>query len=80
MNYDFGLPGVHRSGLITLKPFEEVYALSNKEHCTKVDRSARFQKSVTTEHWIENIDFLLNTIEKYGQTHKNCDEYFKLKL
>ena len=74
MNYHSGLQSVHRSGVIMLKPF-------NKIHCTKYDRSAHFQKFVITEHWMENIDFLLNTMEKYRPAHKNCcDNYFKLKL
>ena len=30
---------------------------------------------------MENIDFLLNTMEKYGPAHKNCcNKYFNLKL
>ena len=37
--------------------------------------------SVITEHLMENIDFLLNAMEKYRPTHKNCyDKYLKLKL
>ena len=32
MNYGSGLQSVHRSGAITLKPFEKGYALTNKKH------------------------------------------------
>ena len=35
MKYDSGLQSVHRNGVITLKPFEEGYALTNKKHYTK---------------------------------------------
>ena len=81
MKYYSGRQSVHRSGVITLKPFEGVYALTNKEHCTKCHRSSQFQKSVITEHWIENINFLHNTMEKYGPTHRNCwDKYSKLQF
>ena len=81
MKYDSGLQSVHRSGAITLKPFEERYALTNREHCPKYGRSANLQKSVINEHCMENIDFLLNIMEKYGPTHENCcDEYFTPKL
>ena len=75
MKYNSDLQSVHRSGVITLKAFDEGYALTNKEDCVKCDRSAYFQKSVITEHWMENKDFLLNTMEKYGPTHKNCCIY-----
>ena len=30
MKYDSGLQSVHRSGVVTLKPFEEGYALTQK--------------------------------------------------
>ena len=76
MKYHSGLRSVHRSGVITLKPLQEGYALTKKEHCAKCDRSAQFQKSVITENLVENINFLLNTMEKYGPTHGNCcDKY-----
>ena len=79
MKYDSGTG--HRTGVIMLKPFEEGCALTNKEHYAKCDRSAHFQKFEITEHWMENIDFLLNTMKKYGPAHNNCcDKYFKLKL
>ena len=42
MKYDVGLQSVHRYGVIMLKPFEEGYALTKKEHCIKYDRSAHF--------------------------------------
>ena len=82
MKYDSGLQSVHRSGVvIMLKPFEEGYALTNNEHYAKCDRSAHFQKFAITEHWMENIDFLLNVMEKYRPAHKNCcNKHFKLKL
>ena len=35
MKYDSGLQSVHRSGFITLKPFEEGYSLTDKNHYTK---------------------------------------------
>ena len=68
-----------------LKPFEEDYCLTNKIHCAKHDRSAQFQKFLTTEHRTENIDFLLNAKKKKKKNnervHKDCcDKYFKLKL
>ena len=81
MKYNSGLQSVHRGDFIMLKPFEEGYALANKEHWAKCDRSAHFQKFVLTKHWMESIDFLLNTIEKYGPVQKSCwDNYFQLKL
>ena len=81
MKYDSNEQSVNRSGAITLRPFEEGYILIKKEHCAKCYRSAHFQKSVITELWMENIDFLLNTMKKHGPIHKNCgDKYFKLKL
>ena len=35
MRYDYGLQRVHRSGVIILKPFEEGYNLTNKNHYAK---------------------------------------------
>ena len=35
MKCDSGLQSVHRSGIIMLKPFEEGYALTDKNHYTK---------------------------------------------
>ena len=32
MKYNSGLQSVYRGGFIMLKPFEEGYALANKEH------------------------------------------------
>ena len=58
MKYDSGLQSVHRSGAITLKPFEEGYALTNKNTTPNV----HFQKFVITNHWMENVDFLLRAV------------------
>ena len=81
MKYDSGLQSVHKSGVITLKQFDEGYALIEKEYCAKCDRFALNQKSVITKHWMENIDFLLNTTEKCRPAIKDCcDQHFKPKI
>ena len=83
MKQDSGLQSAHRGSIITLKQFEESYALTKNTAPNVITFVITYhsQKSVITEHWIKNINFLLNKMEKYEPAYKNCcDKYFKLRL